>query len=99
MPTVTTRRKMGPIALTFHTIMMVCTLGLWTPVLMAAKRGRKTVTRYDGIPPMQPGQQPYGPPPGQYPPPPYGQQPHPPQQQRQQPGPPPPASWGRPPQH
>lgn len=80
MSTVTTRRKMGPIALTFHTLMMIFTLGLWTPVLLAARRGRKTVTHYDGPPAAPLGQ------PGQYPQPPYGQQ-YPPQQ----PGP----TWGQ----
>lgn len=38
-------RKMGWIAGTFHGLMMVCTMGLWTPVYLAARRGRRTVTR------------------------------------------------------
>lgn len=38
-------RKMGPIAGTFHICMMVFTMGLWVPVYLAARRGRKTVTR------------------------------------------------------
>jgi len=38
-------RKMGWIAGTFHVGMMVVTMGLWTPVYLAARRGRKTVTR------------------------------------------------------
>lgn len=43
---VVTYRKMGWVAGTFHAVMMVCTMGLWAPVLMQARRGRKTVTRY-----------------------------------------------------
>lgn len=38
-------RKMGWIAGSFHAFMMVMTMGLWTPVYLAARRGRKTVTR------------------------------------------------------
>lgn len=38
-------RKMGWIAGTFHLGMLVMTMGLWTPVYLAARRGRKTVTR------------------------------------------------------
>lgn len=38
-------RRMGWIAGTFHTCMMILTFGLWTPVYLAARRGRKTVTR------------------------------------------------------
>ena len=38
-------RKMGWIAGTFHASMLVMTMGLWTPVYLAARRGRKTVTR------------------------------------------------------
>lgn len=41
-----TYRKMGWIAGTFHFCMMVATLGLWTPVYLFARRGRRTVTRY-----------------------------------------------------
>ena len=37
-------RKMGWIAGTFHGLMLVFTMGLWTPVYLAARRGRKTVT-------------------------------------------------------
>lgn len=40
-----TYRKMGPFAGTFHIGMMIFTMGLWTPVYLAARRGRKTVTR------------------------------------------------------
>lgn len=39
-------RKMGWIAGTFHGVMMVLTMGLWTPVFLLARRGRKTVHRY-----------------------------------------------------
>lgn len=38
-------RKMGWIAGTFHGLMMVFTMGLWTPVYLMARRGRRTVTR------------------------------------------------------
>lgn len=38
-------RKMGWIAGTFHACMMAFTFGLWTPVYLMARRGRKTVTR------------------------------------------------------
>jgi hypothetical protein len=38
-------RKMGWLAGTFHGFMMFMTMGLWTPVYLAARRGRKTVTR------------------------------------------------------
>ena len=38
-------RRMGWIAGTFHFTMMVCTMGLWTPVYLMARRGRRTVTR------------------------------------------------------
>lgn len=41
-----TYRKMGWVAGTFHAVMMVCTMSLWAPVLLLARRGRKTVTRY-----------------------------------------------------
>lgn len=39
-----TYRKMGPVAGTFHACMMLFTVGLWTPVYLMARRGRKTVT-------------------------------------------------------
>lgn len=38
-------RKMGWIAGGFHITMMVFTMGLWTPIYLWARRGRKTVTR------------------------------------------------------
>lgn len=38
-------RKMGWIAGTFHCLMMLFTVGLWTPVYLMARRGRRTVTR------------------------------------------------------
>jgi hypothetical protein len=40
-----TYRPMGWIAGTFHFVMMVCTMGLWTPVYLLARRGRRSVTR------------------------------------------------------
>jgi hypothetical protein len=68
MPKIVQRRKMGWIALTFHWTMMFMTVGLWTPVLLAARRGRNTTTYVpDGYPAPMPGQP--------YPPQPYGQQP------------------------
>lgn len=42
----TSYRKMGWIAGAFHITMMVITMGLWTPIYLWAKRGRKTVTHY-----------------------------------------------------
>lgn len=44
MPKIVTRKKGGPIAGTFHLVMMFCTAGLWTPIWLWARRGRKTVT-------------------------------------------------------
>ncbi|MGW2170402.1 hypothetical protein ACWC1C_07700 [Streptomyces sp. NPDC001705] len=38
------RRRMGWIAMGFHWTMIVCTVGLWTPVYLAARRRRVTVT-------------------------------------------------------
>lgn len=38
-------RKMGWIAGTFHGLMMFFTMGLWTPVYLMARRGRKTVIK------------------------------------------------------
>ncbi|MFJ2863668.1 hypothetical protein [Kitasatospora sp. NPDC087314] len=49
MPKVVTRRKMGPFALTGHIFMMFLTCGLWIPVFLMARRGRKTVTKYHGF--------------------------------------------------
>lgn len=43
---VVSRRKMGWLLHTFHWFMIVCTVGLWTPVYLSALRRRKTVTRY-----------------------------------------------------
>lgn len=57
MPKQVAKRKMGWIALTFHSFMMLCTVGLWTPVLLLALRGRKTVTY---VPDQQPHPQAYG---------------------------------------
>lgn len=89
MPKIVTRRKMGWIALGFHWFMMLITVGLWTPVFLAARRGRNTTTHipdgYAGPIPGQPyaPQQPYAPPPAYRPPQqPYGQQP--------------PGQWGQP---
>lgn len=58
MAKIKTRRKMGWIALAFHWTMLFCTIGLWTPVFLAARRRRLTVTHipdgYHGpVPPMQ----------------------------------------------
>lgn len=44
MAKIKTRRKMGWIAIAFHWTMMICTIGLWTPVYLAARRRRLTVT-------------------------------------------------------
>ncbi|MEU0245183.1 hypothetical protein ABZ192_12765 [Streptomyces sp. NPDC006235] len=44
MPKIKTRRKMGWVAIGFHWTMMLFTLGLWTPVFLAARRRRLTVT-------------------------------------------------------
>lgn len=44
MATIKTRQKMGWIALSFHWFMMLMTVGLWTPVFLAARRKRLTVT-------------------------------------------------------
>ncbi|MFD0408637.1 hypothetical protein [Kitasatospora sp. NPDC127116] len=53
MPKIVTRRRMGPFALAGHIFMMLCTCGLWTPVFLMARRGRKTVTKYKGFEPGQ----------------------------------------------
>ncbi|MFG3585121.1 hypothetical protein [Streptomyces sp. NPDC047990] len=58
MAKIKTRRKMGWIALAFHWTMMLFTIGLWTPVYLAARRRRVTVTHIpDGhqgyLPPVQ----------------------------------------------
>ncbi|MET9098311.1 hypothetical protein [Streptomyces antibioticus] len=44
MPKIKSRRKMGWLAITFHWTMMLFTVGLWTPVFLAARRRRLTVT-------------------------------------------------------
>lgn len=44
MPEIVTRRKMGWIAIGFHWTMLICTVGLWTPFYLAARRRRVTVT-------------------------------------------------------
>lgn len=58
MPKIKTRRKMGWLLIAFHWTMMLCTIGLWTPVYLAARRRRLTVTHlptgYAG--PMPPSQ-------------------------------------------
>jgi hypothetical protein len=58
MAKIKTRRKMGWILIAFHWTMILCTVGLWTPVYLAARRRRVTVTHipdgYNGpISPMQ----------------------------------------------
>ncbi|MFI8830534.1 hypothetical protein ACIGPN_05840 [Streptomyces afghaniensis] len=51
MPKIKTRRKMGWVAIGFHCTMMLFTVGLWTPVFLAARRRRLTVTHVpDGVP-------------------------------------------------
>lgn len=50
MPKIKTRRKMGWVALAFHWTMLFFTIGLWTPVFLAARRRRVTVTHVpDGM--------------------------------------------------
>ena len=44
MAKIKTRRKMGWVAIGFHWTMLICTVGLWTPVYLAARRRRVTVT-------------------------------------------------------
>lgn len=44
MPKIKTRRKMGWLLIGFHWTMMLFTIGLWTPVYLAARRRRVTVT-------------------------------------------------------
>ncbi|GHF74012.1 hypothetical protein [Streptomyces thermodiastaticus] len=57
MPKIKTRRKMGWLLIGFHWTMMVCTVGLWTPVYLAARRRRVTVTHVpDGYTGPMPGQ-------------------------------------------
>lgn len=58
MAKIRTRQKMGWIAITFHWTMIVCTVGLWTPIYLAARRRRVTITQipngYQGpVPPMR----------------------------------------------
>lgn len=53
MPTQTTYRKMGWIAGTFHVCMLIVTGGLWTPVYLLARRGRKTITHIPETGPRQ----------------------------------------------
>jgi cytochrome b561 len=58
MAKIKTRRKMGWILIAFHWTMILCTVGLWTPIYLAARRRRITVTHipngYTGpVPPMQ----------------------------------------------
>ena len=73
MPTIKTRRKQGWVGLAFHWTMMFITVGLWTPVFLAARRRRVTVTHipqgYAGPVPGQPyPPQGHQPPQQQYPP-------------------------------
>jgi cytochrome b561 len=53
MAKIKTRRKMGWLLIAFHWMMMLCTVGLWTPVYLAARRRRVTVTHvpdgYNGV--------------------------------------------------
>ncbi|WP_327415422.1 hypothetical protein [Streptomyces sp. NBC_01233] len=44
MPKIKTRQKMGCLAAGFHWTMIVCTVGLWTPIYLSARRKRVTVT-------------------------------------------------------
>jgi len=44
MAKIKTRRKMGWILIAFHWTMIICTVGLWTPIYLAARRRRVTVT-------------------------------------------------------
>ncbi|MEU9310876.1 hypothetical protein [Streptomyces sp. NPDC048256] len=44
MAKIKTRRKMGWLLICFHWTMMLMTVGLWTPVYLAARRRRVTVT-------------------------------------------------------
>lgn len=58
MAKIKTRRKMGWISLAFHWTMMLLTIGIWTPVYLAARRRRVTITHvpdgYTGhMPPTQ----------------------------------------------
>lgn len=58
MATIKTRRKMGWLLIGFHWTMMICTCFLWTPVYLAARRRRVTVTHVpDGYTGPVPGQQ------------------------------------------
>ncbi|MDX5569240.1 hypothetical protein PYK79_46410 [Streptomyces sp. ID05-04B] len=56
MPKIKTRRKMGWLLIGFHWTMMLCTVGLWTPIYLAARRRRVTVTHVPDGYPYQPGQ-------------------------------------------
>jgi hypothetical protein len=44
MAKIKTRRKMGWILIAFHSTMILMTVGLWTPIYLAARRRRVTVT-------------------------------------------------------
>lgn len=60
MAQIKTRRKMGFILITFHWCMLICTVGLWTPVYLSARRRRVSVTTVpDGYAGPVPGQQAY----------------------------------------
>jgi cytochrome b561 len=58
MAKIKTRRKMGWILIAFHWTMILMTVGLWTPIYLAARRRRVTITHvpdgYAGpVPPMR----------------------------------------------
>ncbi|MGI5353468.1 hypothetical protein ACQEU8_36625 [Streptomyces sp. CA-250714] len=90
MPRIKQRRKMGWVAIGFHWTMMLFTVGLWTPIFLAARRRRLTVMDvppgYSGPVPGAQGA------PGYYAPP-AGPAPAPPQQYAQ---PQQPYAWGQP---
>lgn len=44
MAKIKTRQRMGWLAIGFHWTMIICTIGLWTPLYLAARRRRVTVT-------------------------------------------------------
>ncbi|MFI0934608.1 hypothetical protein ACH4RG_23160 [Streptomyces sp. NPDC021019] len=44
MPKIKQRQKMGCLLACFHWTMIVCTIGLWTPVYLGARRKRVTIT-------------------------------------------------------
>lgn len=44
MPKIKTRRKMGWFAMAVHFTLILCSAGLWTPMYLAARRRRVTIT-------------------------------------------------------